>query len=86
MTFNYVLIDEELYRWTPSNFLLKCLGLDDATLAMAEVHEGICGTHQSGPKMKWLLRRSGFYCPNMIADCFNYYKGCQVCQNSVICN
>jgi hypothetical protein len=31
------------------------LGPDDAILAMAEVHEGICGTHQSAPKMKWLL-------------------------------
>jgi hypothetical protein len=47
---------------------------------MAEAHEGICGTHQSAPKMKWLLRRSGFYWPNMIADCFKYYKGCQVYQ------
>jgi hypothetical protein len=24
---------------------------------MGEVHERICGTHQSAPKMKWLLRR-----------------------------
>jgi hypothetical protein len=47
---------------------------------MAEVHERICGTHQLAPKMKCLLRRSGFYWPNMIADCFKYYKGCQVCQ------
>jgi hypothetical protein len=47
---------------------------------MAEVHEGICGTHQWAPEMKWLLRRSGFYWPNMIADCFKYYKRCQVCQ------
>ena len=30
--------------------------------------------------MKWLLRRSGFYWPSMTADCFKYYKGCQVCQ------
>jgi hypothetical protein len=59
---------------------LKCLGPSDAMLTMTEVHEGICGTHQSAPKMKWLLRRSGFYWPNMIADCFKYYKGCQVCQ------
>jgi hypothetical protein len=49
-------------------------------LYMAEVYEGICGTHQSAPKMKWLLRRSSFYWPDMIADCFQYYKGCQVCQ------
>ena len=51
-------------------FLLKCLGPDDAKLAMAEVHEGIYGTHQSALKMKWLLRRSGFYWPDMITDCF----------------
>jgi hypothetical protein len=47
---------------------------------MAEVHEGICGTHQSAPKMKWLLRRAYFYWPTIIADCFSYYKGCEECQ------
>ena len=47
---------------------------------MGEVHEGICGTHQSAPKMKWLLRRAGFYWPSMISDCFKYYKGCEECQ------
>jgi hypothetical protein len=73
-------MSDELYRRTVNDVLLKCLGPDDAILAMSEVHEGICGTHQSAPKMKWLLRRFGFYWPNMIADCFKYYKGCQVCQ------
>jgi hypothetical protein len=79
-TLKYVLMSDELYRRTFNDVLLKCLGPDDAILAMAEVHDGICGTQQSAPKMKWLLRRSGFYWPNMIADCFKYYKGCQVCQ------
>jgi hypothetical protein len=79
MAFKYVLIDDELYRRTHSEVLLKCLGLDDATLSMVEVHEAIYGTHQSALKMKWLLRRSGFYWSNMIVDCFKYYKGCQVC-------
>jgi hypothetical protein len=63
---------------TPNDIFLKCLGPDDATLAMAKVYEGICGTHQSAPKKKWLLRRSGFYWPDLIAGCFKYYKGCQV--------
>jgi hypothetical protein len=62
------------------DLLLKCLGPDQARLAMAEVHEGICGTHQSAPKMKWLLRRAYFYCPTMIADYFRHYKGCEECQ------
>jgi hypothetical protein len=78
--FKYVFMNDKLYRRTVNYVLLKCLGLDDAILAMAEVHERIWGTHQSSLKMKWLLRRSGFYWPNMIADCFRYYKGCQVSQ------
>jgi hypothetical protein len=47
---------------------------DQARVAMGEVHEGICGTHQSAPKVKWLLRRA-IYCPTMIVDSFQYYKG-----------
>jgi hypothetical protein len=80
IAFKYVLIDDELYRRTPSDIFLRCLAPNDATLTMVEVHEGICGTHQSAPKMKWLLRRSGFYWHDMVAYCFKYYKGCQVCQ------
>jgi hypothetical protein len=76
----FVLDDGELYRGTADDLLLKCLGPDQARLAMAEVHEGICGTHQSAPKMKWLLRRACFYWPTMIVVCFRYYKGCEECQ------
>jgi hypothetical protein len=68
IAFKYVLIDNELYRRTTGDVLLKCLDPDDAILVMAEMHEGICGIHQSAPNMKWLLRRSGFYWPDMIAD------------------
>jgi hypothetical protein len=76
----FVLNDGELYCQTADDLLLKCLGPDQARLAMPKVHEGICGTHQSAPKMKWLLRRACFYWPTMIADCFRYYKGCEDCQ------
>ena len=76
----YALLDGELYRRTLEGLLLKCLGSDQSKVAMGEVHEGICGTHQSAHKMKWLLRRAGFYWPTMIEDCFRYYKGCESCQ------
>jgi ribonuclease HI len=76
----FILDDGELYCQTANDLLLKCLGPDQARLAMAEVHEGICGTHQSARKMKWLLRRACFYWPTMIVDCFRYYKGCEECQ------
>jgi len=47
---------------------------------MGEVHEGISGMHQLASKMKWLFRRAtSFYWPTMMADCFQYYKGCEEC-------
>jgi hypothetical protein len=57
----YVMLDNTLYRQTIDGLLLKCLGSDQPKIATGEVHEGICGTHQSAHKMKWLLRRAGFY-------------------------
>ena len=80
LAFKYILIDDENYRRTAEDVLLKCLDSDQARVAIGEVHEGICGTHQSAPKMKWILRRAGFYWPTMMADCFRYYKGCEECQ------
>jgi len=79
LAFMYVLIDDELYRRAAKDLLLKCLDSDQAKVAMGEVHKGICGTHQSAPKMKWLLRRADFYWPTMMSDCFKYCKGCEEC-------
>lgn len=76
----YVLLDDELYRRRIDGLLLKCLGSDQSRVAMGEVHEGICGTHQSAHKMRWLLKRAGFYWPTMLDNCFRYYKGCEACQ------
>jgi hypothetical protein len=60
--------------------LLKCLGSHQSKIAMGEVHEGICDTHQSAHKMKLLLRHARFYWPTMLNDCFRYYKGYESCQ------
>jgi hypothetical protein len=76
----YILLDGELYRQTITGVLLKCLDEEQARIAMGEVHESMCGTHQSAHKMKWVLRRAGFYWPTMVKDCFNYFKGCEACQ------
>ncbi len=78
--FKYTLLDGDLYRRNIDGVLLKCLDEDQSKVAMGEVHEGICGTHQSAHKMNWLLRRAGFYWPKMIDDCFKYYRRCEACQ------
>jgi hypothetical protein len=43
----YVMLDNTLYRRTIDGLLLKCLASDQSKIAMREVHEDICGTHQS---------------------------------------
>jgi hypothetical protein len=70
LALKFTLVEGELYCQTMDDLVLKCLDSDQAKVAMGKVHDGICGTYQSAPKMKWLLRRGGFYWPTMIADCF----------------
>jgi hypothetical protein len=76
----YVLIGDDMFYRTLEGLLLKCLGPIESNQLLHEVREGTCGTHQSAHKMKWLIRRSGYYWPTMLEDCFKYYKGCQACQ------
>jgi hypothetical protein len=76
----YVMLNNTLYHRTIDSLLLKCLGLDQSRVALGEVHEDICGTHQSAHKMKWLLSRAGFYWPTVLNNYFRYYKGCKSCQ------
>ncbi|KAK9724545.1 hypothetical protein RND81_05G081100 [Saponaria officinalis] len=54
-SYRYFLIEDELYKKDSQGILLKCLNSDDALLAITEVHEGVCGAHQSGVKMRWFL-------------------------------
>nr|XP_028953488.1 uncharacterized protein LOC114822696 [Malus domestica] len=76
----YVLWAKNLLRKTPDGLLLKCLGQEESMRVMAEVHEGICGAHQAGTKMRWLLRRYGYFWPDMEKDCKSYACGCEECQ------
>ena len=77
---NYVIYQNGLYRKGEDGLLLLCLGPREAVQAVAEVHEGICGAHQSGRKMRWLLRRHGYFWPSMLKDCIEFARGCVQCQ------
>ncbi|GKV00673.1 hypothetical protein SLEP1_g13330 [Rubroshorea leprosula] len=51
---------------------------DEYCQIMSDVHSGICGAHQAGIKMRWLIRRHGFFWPSILKDCISYAKGCVV--------
>lgn len=69
-----------LYRKGQDGLLLRCVGPDEYYQLMSLVHEGIRGAHQSGIKMRWLIRRHECYWPTILKDCIRYAKGCKACQ------
>jgi len=74
-----VLLEEKLYYRTIDVVLLKCIDKEEAKVLMGGIHEGVCGSHQSAYKMKWVIGRNSYFWPTMLEDCFTYNKGCQEC-------
>jgi hypothetical protein len=50
----FVLHDGGLFYKSLDGVLLQCLGQEEAKKMMSEVHDGLCGAHQSAYRMKWL--------------------------------
>ena len=69
-----------LYRRSYDGVLFRCLSHSEAREALKEAHDGICGAHQPGPKLKGRLHRLGYYWPTMIADAIQYARRCKACQ------
>ena len=61
--------DKTLFKRGVDGILLKCISDDESKKILVEVHEGICSSHQSGIKMKWLIYRYGYYLPSVLKDC-----------------
>ena len=47
---------------------------------LKEAHDGVCGAHQLGPKLKDRLHRLGYYWPTMIANVIKYAQRCKAYQ------
>ncbi|KAF7144347.1 hypothetical protein RHSIM_Rhsim05G0165800 [Rhododendron simsii] len=47
----FISYKDTLYRQSFEGLFLHCLGENEAKQALEEAHSGICGAHQSGPKL-----------------------------------
>lgn len=77
---SFAFVNNTLYRRSFHQLWLRCLGKEEAQKVMGEVHSGLCGAHQSGPKMKLKIQRLGYYWPTMTQDCVNHARRCHHCQ------
>ncbi|KAM5566316.1 hypothetical protein ABKV19_014818, partial [Rosa sericea] len=80
LALNYFLRGDELRRRGEDSVDFRCVYGREAKQLIGEVHSGICGAHQAGPKMRWLLRRHGYFWPSILKDCIAFAKGCLDCQ------
>ncbi|XP_013615241.1 PREDICTED: uncharacterized protein LOC106321528 [Brassica oleracea var. oleracea] len=77
---HYVVLDNELHRWTVSKVLLKCIHGEEAVRVVVETHEGAGGNHSGGRALAIKVRSLGFFWPTMNADCESYARSCDKCQ------
>ncbi|XP_024172319.1 uncharacterized protein LOC112178398 [Rosa chinensis] len=80
LALNYFLRGDELRRRGEDGIDFRCVYGREAKRLMLEAHTGVCGAHQAGPKIRWLIRRHGYYWPSILKDCITFAKGCQDCQ------
>ena len=69
-----------IYRRSFDVLLLRCLSKEEAQEVMNEVHSGLCGAHQPGPKLQNQIKRIGYYWPTMVKDCMELAQKCKKCQ------
>ncbi|XP_071926040.1 uncharacterized protein [Coffea arabica] len=50
-----------LYRKSFDRVFLQYFGENETMQTMEEAHSGICGAHQSGPKLHFHIKRMGYY-------------------------
>ncbi|XP_072076435.1 uncharacterized protein [Arachis hypogaea] len=67
----FTIVNGTLYRQGYTRPLLKCLNRAEADIALAEAHEGICGTHTGARSLTSKIIRAGFFWPTLKHDSQN---------------
>ena len=69
-----------LYKRGFSTLILKCVGKEDVTYVLREVHESICDNHIGARSLAAKALRQGYYWPIMLKDTTTLVKKCKICQ------
>ena len=79
----YTLVDGKLFRHGFTHPILVCVSGDQCTRIMAELHEGISGSHIGGRSLASKAVRAGYYWPTMREDYTRYAQQCKQCLQHV---
>ena len=62
----FVVLSDELYKWSPSGVLMKCIPINQGRQLLLEIHVGICGHHAAPRSLVGKAFRQGFYWPTAL--------------------
>ncbi|XP_020081530.1 uncharacterized protein LOC109705200 [Ananas comosus] len=57
----YAFVNDTPYRRSYDQLWLRCISPEETKQVMHEVHSGVCGAHQSGPKIRLKIKRLSYY-------------------------
>ena len=72
--------DQKLYRRSFGGPYLSCLHPEKVGQLLAELHEGVCGSHVGGRSLTHWAMTQGFWWPQMQKDAAEYVQKCEQCQ------
>ena len=77
---SFVLIDDKLYKRSPSGVLQRCIPIPEGKELIRDIHAGIC-CHDAAPRtLVGNTFRQGFYWPTAVADVTDVVRTCEGCQ------
>ena len=76
---SFVLIDDELYKRSPSGVLQRCIPIPEGKELIRDIHTGICGHHAAPRTLVGNAFRQGFYWPTAVADATDVVRTCEGC-------
>ena len=72
--------DWKLYHRSFGGPYLLCLHPEKVGQLLAELHEGVCGSHIGGRSLAHRAMTQGFWWPQMQKDVIEYARKCEQCQ------
>ena len=76
----WLLVDRKLYRRSFGGPYLLCLRLKKVNELLAELHNGVCGSHVGGRSLAHRAMIQGFWWPQMQKGAAEYVRKCEQCQ------
>jgi hypothetical protein len=76
---SFVLLDQELYKWSSTGILQRCIPTEQGRKLLQDIHGGICDHHTAPRTLIGNVFWQGFYWSTTMADATEVVRSCEGC-------